>query len=162
MRSEKVKRSILALLVLTLGYVWRNAFDTIIPSSAGEYGLPGPGAETITHTEHPDLLFREPRINPFKAPAAKTETTPTNVRRQTLKPSLPPRPAESYQLAGIIKQGQSSQAVIVFPGGASTIMSIGDSLSGWVLHLVNEDKIVFRHAKERDTLIYYENSHESE
>ena len=161
MKSDSYKRVLLVVLVIILAYVWWDAFDTILPSS-GSYSIPAQHSTSpVLLKNRIELAYKEPVINPFQVPQRSQKTPPVPTNHAITRPNVPPRPADTYQLAGIIKRGTSSQAVVVDPGGVTQVLSIGDSLSGWSLYLVGDDRIIFRHDKVRDTIVYYKTSVEA-
>lgn len=149
MKPSRVKKILLGVLLIPLVYIWWGNLKLFSPSEAVYQPLSPPETRAIQHTPNPgSLVYREPKVNPFRRPNIK-QTATTQPKPKV--PVTPPvqRLSTSHELAGIVN---SSQAVIKVSDGASVVLAVGDSLGGWELTQVLQQSVVFRHSKENDTL----------
>lgn len=154
MKKGRFKKILLAVLAVIMVVIWWDALRTMYPDTVSYKVTTPTGASAEQHAEGSQLPYAPPKINPFRRYIDSPQSSPQ--RAQTpAKPTPPPRLNIQYSLSGIVRRGPQSQAVITTADGSSRVLSIADSLDVWELIAIEEDLIVFEHAKQKDTLWLY-------
>ncbi|MCH9032242.1 MAG: hypothetical protein IIB00_08295 [candidate division Zixibacteria bacterium] len=156
MKSNRVKKIILAVLTLVVVYIWYGNLkiytgtDTVSIVSAEQES-----SKNVSGSKPENVLtYIEPKLNPFEAPEKSDASPGQNKRRIVNKiPDPPPKaPSQSYKMVGSLNSGKTRIATLKETSGRQLLISPGDSLAGWKTVRIRQDRIIFGHKKLRDTL----------
>jgi hypothetical protein len=156
MTPKRIKQAALTMLLLVLAIVWwRNI--TLFQASDNSQLRPesevtmGTQESTTTKEPYPALQYSPPKVNPF---LKATLPARTNGSMPTAKVPTPQSPnlRDLAQLTGILERGKESQAVLRLSDGRSQVVSLQDTISGWILLSVAKEQAVFKQNKKLDTL----------
>ncbi len=154
MKSQNLKRIILAVLAIVLFAVWwdnlklfygnENKYDDLVQ-------FEGKPVKKITQ-RNLQLEYKPPRVNPFwRADLIDNENRQLQ-ERIAVAPVIIEKPSSRHKLLGVLKDKKKPQAVLNSNQGTTAVLSVSDSLENWVLITVDTNLIVFRKEKIYDTL----------
>lgn len=150
MTSTRLKKGLLAVLLIVAGYIWWGNIQFFTQSDASSMMEPDGGSEISTEPVAATVVpaWEPPRVNPFQRITYSTAPPDRPRAPAPPKPELPPE----YGLTGFLQRGNQSQAVIRIGQGGSTVLSIGDSLGAWQLVNVIDQAAILLNEKTYDTL----------
>ena len=156
MTPKRIKQGALALLFIVLAVVWwRNIsyFQTAEDSPSEVNGEMTPDLRPSKTADAPlaGVPYSPPKVNPFlkgRLPARTNGQMPA----PSVPPPQPPKLRDLAQLTGVLERGKESQAVLRLSDGRSQVVSLKDTVAGWVLVSVGKEQAVFKQNKKLDTL----------
>jgi len=149
---DRSKRIILFLLLLIAGYVWWCNIKALHPRQAEADSQSGPGSQKNPLLgQKPPLQYCEVKINPFRRPDQRTRSPGTD-RPAEKRPKPTLQSTVVSRLTGILRKGDSSQAVVGLENHTPLVLSLGDSLVDWELRAITAISAVFQRGKCFDTL----------
>lgn len=153
MGSNRLKKVILATLLLTLVYVWGSNLSLFTSSESSMTGTIYPDKSGAVRSSTTNSLDYMPaRINPFKKPGSPNPTPIAKKEKAKTAQPPPSRPGSLYKLTGFVDRKPYSQIVLNDKDGRSVIIGLGDSLGVWQLMSIASDIAVFSSGKFSDTL----------
>ena len=156
MKSNRIKKIILAVLTIVVVYIWYGNLkmytgtDRVSNVSAEQER----SKNSLLSKSQSLLTYIEPKLNPFEAPG-KSDPSQSQSRSRIVNriPDPPPKaPSQSYKMVGSLNSGKTRIATLKETSGRQLLISPGDSLAGWKTVRIREDRIIFGHKKLRDTL----------
>jgi len=158
MKSNRIKKIVLAILLLVAGYIWWGNLRSFRSSVVSEVSG-GPAVEEMTMVSSSDrgrIAYVEPKVNPFlkksKPDAPQPERPPSSRMQRPVSRNTPPAPSTRCTLKGLVKESETPQVVVVFEDRTSAVLSVGDSLGVWQLVAIRDSLAVLRLEKAYDTL----------
>ena len=152
MKKLSWKWWLLGALVIVMGWVWYNGFQTMYPETPGMKVTAPMASKKMDVSSAGQMLYKQPKTNPFLRPSLTTANANQSAKRN-INEALPAL-KQHYRLTGLLNQQRQSQAVIGF-GDSSVVISPGDSLGIWQLLQIQPNAAIFGHDKKRDTLWLY-------
>lgn len=149
MKSDKIKKALLVVLVAVALYIWWGNLKLF-------YAEPEPaeaGLQVHRDGLRPDassaLEYSPPKVNPFSRsiPRRVNDGIPTQN-----PPAAIVKLSQNYRLVGAVGVGKGSQVIIANPVGGQTVLAVGDTLAAWKLVEIHDNFVVFRQARLHDTL----------
>lgn len=154
MNSSKLKKAILALLVVIAVYIWGKNLYLFSGGYAAAPKLRGTSV-TVSQDDHrqPTASYVEPKINPFRRPDVSAPAVASRKKPVEKRPDpVPTKVSQSFALSGLVNQPPNSQVVLRGRDGTSKVISLGDSIDVWVLTTIASTYAIFTYDKYRDSL----------
>ncbi len=150
MKSQSVKKLLLASLLIVAGYVWWGNLRLLFPEkrlAAPDLVFPTMDSNSARKTHK--LQFMPPKVNPFRRWPRASESKAVQSAAVQAVPELL---RSSHALVGVVNRGRSSQAIVLSPDGKRTVLTVGDSLNRWKLNEIKDKFVTFGQGKRSDTL----------
>ena len=151
--KQKYKYIILSLLFILLIYIWWGNINQFT-STETYYNINSLDKKIDSKKPNQELsnTFNAPKINPFKKPNYGVTVNSKNKNVQSKKEEKVPKLSNKYLLKGFIWDNEQPQ-VIIKQNTNTFILSLKDSLELWELISLTDSSVIFRHDKEKDTLL---------
>jgi hypothetical protein len=156
-KGNALKRAVLIVLLAVATIVWGRNFINFGKSGDSYMMNSSPVDRTLPDiTKVKDIPYHSPRIDPFFLPA-KTDKVPKRTPKADSSKIADIRKTSSkYIMKGFISESNSPQALLresdQHASAVCRVVSIGDSLDGWIVQRIGDGIIIFAKGKFRDTL----------
>ncbi|MCX6826066.1 MAG: hypothetical protein NTV06_02180 [candidate division Zixibacteria bacterium] len=153
MKSEKIKRFLLLVLVIIALIIWLRNFNTF-KGKEGFFQLRTASETAKTAVSHKieSVAYIQPRFNPFVCYEPSNSSDISKIRLQKPIKQEPPKISGNYTIDGIVLEAEHAQAILRQLSGEIVLVSIDSTLAGWKVEKIDRNKIVFSWGKFRDTL----------
>jgi len=153
MKSNRTKKFILLALLAVLIIIWIKNLSV----------FENPTAYNLVKTSKVNKIskavnqigmieYKEPKFNPFSIPeiAEPRKETVQNIKNNASSEIA--KISGRYRIDGIVTEKDRPQAILRKGDQSCILVSIGDSLDGWRVDKILDEKIIFSYGRGRDTL----------
>ncbi|MFH2037171.1 MAG: hypothetical protein ABIJ45_12270 [Candidatus Zixiibacteriota bacterium] len=156
MKSDRVKWITFGGLAIVAAVIWINNLNLFSEQSTYfQIKERNENLQTVDKHQFIPIEYDKPKFNPFSPPkTSKPIKTQDNSKpkKEQNKPQ-PPKISNQYSIAGLVLEQESPQAILERPNNTNVLISIGDTLDGWIVSSINEEGVILKQDKFADTLL---------